>query len=67
MATVQGYRIVGRFTIEAKCGHISTLRYARTHDGLCKGCAEGHVGKGASREEQHARYIDCGPQAWDDK
>lgn len=21
----------------------------------------------ASREEQHARYIDCGPQAWDDR
>ena len=23
--------------------------------------------KQASREEQHARYIDCGPGAWDDK
>lgn len=21
----------------------------------------------ASREEQHARYLDCGPQAWDDR
>lgn len=21
----------------------------------------------ATREEQHARYIDCGPQAWDDR
>lgn len=21
----------------------------------------------ASREEQNARYIDCGPQAWDDR
>jgi hypothetical protein len=21
----------------------------------------------ASREEQHARYIDCGPAAWDDR
>lgn len=21
----------------------------------------------ASREEQHGRYIDCGPLAWDDK
>jgi len=21
----------------------------------------------ASRAEQHARYIDCGPQAWDDR
>jgi len=23
--------------------------------------------KYASREEQNARYIDCGPQAWDDR
>lgn len=23
--------------------------------------------KQASREEQHARYIDCGPGAWDDR
>jgi len=23
--------------------------------------------KVASREEQHARYIDCGPGAWDDR
>lgn len=21
----------------------------------------------ASREEQYARYLDCGPQAWDDR
>ena len=21
----------------------------------------------ASREEQHARYLDCGPQNWDDR
>jgi hypothetical protein len=21
----------------------------------------------ATREEQHARYLDCGPQNWDDK
>lgn len=21
----------------------------------------------ASRAEQHARYLDCGPQAWDDR
>lgn len=21
----------------------------------------------ASREEQHARYLDCGPSAWDDR
>ena len=28
-----------------------------------------HLGKRrtASRSEQHARYIDCGPQAWDDQ
>ena len=23
--------------------------------------------RNASREDQHARYIDCGPQAWDDR
>lgn len=23
--------------------------------------------KVASREEQHGRYLDCGPQAWDDR
>lgn len=23
--------------------------------------------KVASREEQHARYLDCGPQNWDDR
>ena len=23
--------------------------------------------KHASREEQHARYLDCGPLAWDDR
>jgi len=23
--------------------------------------------KHASREEQHGRYLDCGPQAWDDR
>jgi hypothetical protein len=23
--------------------------------------------KRASREDQHARYIDCGPQNWDDR
>lgn len=24
-------------------------------------------GRAASRADQHARYIDCGPQAWDDR
>jgi hypothetical protein len=24
-------------------------------------------GPASTREEQHARYIDCGPQAWDDR
>ncbi len=27
----------------------------------------GNTEKQAMREEQHARYIDCGPQAWDDR
>jgi hypothetical protein len=71
MATIQGYRIIGRFTIESKCGHVTNLKYARTHDGLCKSCAETpRDSRGesiASRDEQHARYIDCGPAAWDDR
>lgn len=25
------------------------------------------VPRHATRAEQHARYIDCGPQAWDDR
>ena len=26
-----------------------------------------HIGRHATRAEQHGRYIDCGPQAWDDR
>jgi len=43
----------------------------------CDGCCSNPVmsksvkrrlkAQGASREEQHARYIDCGPGAWDDR
>jgi hypothetical protein len=66
MTRIQGYRIINRFTIEGTCGHATTLKYARAHNGLCKSCAE-PAEKKASREEQHARYIDCGPQAWDDR
>jgi hypothetical protein len=43
----------------------------------CKGAANAHPKpvrkprkfreKHASREEQYARYIDCGPQNWDDR
>jgi hypothetical protein len=25
------------------------------------------ISGGSEREEQHARYIDCGPLAWDDR
>jgi|HubBroStandDraft_2_1064218.scaffolds.fasta_scaffold02174_5 hypothetical protein len=82
---IQGYKIVGRFTVEGTCGHVTTLKYAKAHDGLCKQCAEGCDGcdqleqdhdansahgspyRHASRAEQHARYIDCGPAAWDDR
>lgn len=67
MASIQGYRITGRFTVEANCGHLSTLKFVRTHDGLCKACSEPSHNQHASREEQHARYIDCGPLAWDDR
>jgi len=42
---------------------------------LCSSCLKmakknkpvGTVSANASREEQHARYIDCGPAAWDDR
>ena len=66
---IQGYRITGRFTIACgTCGGNTTLKYARKHDGQCKRCAEPtDTIKTASREEQHARYIDCGPNTWDDK
>lgn len=33
----------------------------------CIGAADTHQSDVASREEQHQRYIDCGPQAWDDE
>lgn len=29
--------------------------------------AQPRRGRHASRAEQHARYIDCGPGAWDDR
>lgn len=78
MSRVQGYRITGRFTVACKnveaCGNDTTQKYARAHQGLCKMCYEGYeggtevrTGRVASREEQRARYIDCGPQAWDDR
>lgn len=52
------------------CSGTTTKQYARKHDGQCKGCAEPVSRSGeryASREEQHARYIDCGPANWDDR
>ena len=64
---VQGYRITGKFTVACKtCGGNTTLKFARAHSGSCKRCTEPEHNM-ATREEQHARYIDCGPQAWDDK
>jgi hypothetical protein len=67
MPRIQGYRVIGRFTIQGACGHATTLKYARAHNGQCKMCAEPREEKVASREVQHARYLDCGPQAWDDR
>jgi hypothetical protein len=32
----------------------------------CRDCGQ-ELSANASREEQHARYIDCGPLAWDDR
>jgi hypothetical protein len=66
MSRIQGFRVINRFTVEGSCGHATTLKYARAHAGQCKACAEPQAPK-ASREEQNARYIDCGPQAWDDR
>lgn len=70
------YRTAGKFTVFADCGHITTAKYARAHNGLCKFCHESNQAdagpilndhRSASREEQHTRYIDCGPANWDDK
>lgn len=64
------------FLIKCKtCGQPTSKKYAQTHDGECKRCIndperydnDSQGNRIASREEQHARYIDCGPQAWDDK
>jgi hypothetical protein len=68
MRKVQGYRITGRFTVGCQyCNGSTTLKYARSHGGQCKRCAEPQQSLVASHEEQNARYIDCGPAAWDDK
>jgi hypothetical protein len=70
MTRIQGYRITGRFTVACVvCGLNTTTRYARNHHGRCKACTEGTQTYEAiaSKEEQNARYIDCGPQAWDDR
>jgi hypothetical protein len=44
----------------------------REGKGVVFGCTEHpeeiqHTTRRASREEQHARYIDCGYAAWDDR
>jgi hypothetical protein len=52
------------------CHGLTSKAYARAHDGQCKSCAEPTDSQGqkiASANEQHARYIDCGPAAWDDR
>jgi hypothetical protein len=56
------------------CGNPTSKQYARVHGGQCKRCAQPDApvrdSRGeriASAEEQHARYIDCGPAAWDDR
>jgi hypothetical protein len=74
--TIRGMKITGRFTVACTaCGRNTTPQYARQHNGACKSCVTGeHITKlkadcslPASREEQNARYIDCGPAAWDDR
>lgn len=69
MRQIQGYRITGKFTVACKtCGGNTTTKYAREHGGQCKSCVDpSSVSRHASREEQHARYIDCGPLNWDDR
>ena len=63
-------------TICRQCPNVTSKAYAKAHDGLCKTCVgypartQTRASDGeriASAEEQHARYIDCGPQAWDDR
>jgi hypothetical protein len=65
---LNGYK-VGKsfFTVTAQCGHQSTPKYVRAHNGLCRACATSvDKPKRASKKEQDARYIDCGPANWDD-
>jgi len=67
--TIRGMRTTGRFTVACRiCPRSTSTTYARKHDGMCKHCAEpASVERHATRDEQHARYIDCGPAAWDDR
>ena len=62
-----------------QCRMTTGKQYSRKHNGLCKACAEPNAVTSdrstynrrgeriASADEQHARYIDCGPAAWDDR
>ena len=64
-----------------RCRATTSKAYAYKHDDLCKACfeadlpsdpavraqAEARATNHASHEEQQARYIDCGPAAWDDR
>lgn len=68
--TAEGNAMPSYLTSCKSCGMTTSKKYAREHDGECKRCVEPTDSQGnriASREEQHARYIDCGPAAWDDK
>ena len=76
------YRMTGRYTVACvECGRNTTTKHARGHEGLCKACVTGYIEelagpktdytkngeRIASREVQYARYLDCGPAAWDDR
>ena len=58
-----------KFTCACKqCNGRTSIKYARAHNGQCKACSEPEArARVASQEEQRARYLDCGPQAWDDR
>jgi hypothetical protein len=55
-ATAKAIRLAKEAHPERYCEHSKCLRRSPCD-----------IHRQASREEQHARYIDCGPQAWDDR
>ena len=56
-----------------QCNQATSKAYAYKHEGLCKACTTPNTphsrkaSRIASREVQHARYLDCGPSNWDDR